>query len=257
MNRERIGFDRFIRLAWLDQAALLAHELRDPAVSPSSRSGRGGTNRAEALRAALLDHLADEVAGERARRNTVNVLTRIWWRVPESHIPLRDEALAQVAGLAPEERLTLHWGMALLAYPLLQDTVTIIGRLLRLQGTFKVAQLSRRIGAEWGNRTTLEYAVPRIVRSLADWGVLQATDELGCYRAGAPIAPSNPEPALWLLEAVLRIRCTDVPLSDLLRTPELFPFTIPLSSGELLRSERFQFHQQGQDMLMIQPAGEP
>ena len=260
MNRRRIGFDRVIRLAWLDQGALLAHELRD----------------AEARRAALVDHLASEVSGEKARRNTVTVLTRIWWRVPEARIPMRDEALPQVVHLAPEDRVALHWGMALLAYPLFRDVATIIGRLLGLQGDFKLAQLSRRIGAEWGNRTTLEYAVPRILRSLADWGVLQATDEVGVYRASPQacaeayhvaarasglhsrdrrrsIAPSDPELALWLLEAALRTRCTAaVPVTDLLRAPELFPFTIPLSSADLQRSERFQFHQQGQDILMIQ-----
>jgi len=240
MTRQRIGFDRFIRLTWLDQAALLARALQD----------------ADALRVALMDYVAGEVRGEEAKRKTTFVLTRIWWRVPEEHIPLRDEALAQVARLAPEERLVLHWGMALLAYPLYHDVVAIVGRLLRLQGTFKVAQLSQRIGAEWGNRTTLEFAVPRILRSLADWGVLRSTEGVGCYRADTQITPSHPQSALWLLEAVLRARCVDVPVSDLLRAPELFPFAIPLSSGDLMRSERFQTHHQGQGMLMIQPADE-
>lgn len=240
MNRQRIGFDRFIRLAWLDQAAVLAQELRDN----------------DALRAALLGHLANEVSGEEAQRKTMFVLTRIWWRVPEAHVPLRDEALAQVVHLAPGDRLTFHWGMTLLAYPLFRDVAAIVGRLLRLQGTFRLAQLNHRIGAEWGNRTTLEYAVPRILRSLADWGALQTTDAVGRYRAGSQITPSHPEPALWLLEAALRARSADVPLSDLLRAPELFPFVIPLSLGDLLRSERFQFHNQGQDMLIVQPASE-
>lgn len=240
MNHQRIGFDRFIQRAWLDQAALLAHKLRDD----------------EALRAALLEHLANEVSGEEARRKTMFVLTRIWWRVPEAHIPLRDEALAQVIHLGPEDRLALHWGMVLLAYPLFRDVVTILGRLLRLQSAFKVVQLSWRIGATWGNRTTLEYAIPRIVRSLVDWGTLQATTDAGCYRAGPQVVPPNPESVLWLLEAVLRAHSADVPVSDLLRSPELFPFAMPLSSGDLLRSERFRFHQQGQNMLMIQPAGE-
>ena len=220
MTPDRIGFDRLIRLRWLDRAALLAAELRDT----------------DALHQAMLAQLAGELPGVDARRKTANVLTRIWWRVLAEHIPLRDEALAQIKASTPEERLVFDWGMCLLAYPIFRDVVATVGRLLRLQGTFRQAQVVSRISAEWGNRSTLETAVPRIVLSLVDWGVLVATEEKGTYRAGTHITVTRKEPALWLLATVRHSRTTDLPISDLLRTPDLFMFLIPSSTGDLAPS---------------------
>jgi hypothetical protein len=168
MAPDRIGFDRLIRLRWLDRAALLAAELREP----------------DALHQAMLAQLAGELPGVDARRKTANVLTRIWWRVPEEHVPLRDEALAQMVDCTPEERLLFHWGMCLLAYPIFRDVAATVGRLSRLQGTFRQVQVVSRISAEWGNRSTLETAVPRIVRSFVDWGALVVAEEKGTYRVG-------------------------------------------------------------------------
>jgi len=209
MAPDRIGFDRLIRLRWLDRAALLAAELRD----------------ADALHRAVLAQLAGELPGADGWRKTANVLTRIWWRVPEEHVPLRDEALARIDACTPEERLMYHWGMCLLAYPLFQDVAATVGRLLRLQGAVRQAQVISRISAEWGNRSTLETAVPRIVRSFVDWGVLAAAAEKGAYRAGAQIAVACPECAAWLLATLRRSRPVDLPTCELLHLPELFAFT--------------------------------
>jgi len=220
MAPDRIGFDRLIRLRWLDRAALLAAELRDT----------------DALHRAVLAQLAGELPGAKARLNTASVLTRIWWRIPAEHIPLRDEALAQIQGCTPEERLVFHWGMCLLAYPIFRDVAATVGRLLRLQGTLRQAQVVSRISAEWGNRSTLETAVPRIVRSFVDWGVLVATEEKGAYRASTQITVARKESASWLLATVRRSRATDLPIGDLLRTPDLFVFLIPSSTGDLTPS---------------------
>lgn len=130
-----------------------------------------------------------------------------------------------------EERLVFHWGMCLLAYPIFRDVAATVGRLLRLQGTFRQAQVVSRISAEWGNRSTLETAVPRIVRSLVDWGVLVATEGKGTYRASTQITVARRESASWLLATVRRSRATDLPFSDLMRMPEMFVFAIPSQSA--------------------------
>jgi len=212
MAPDRIGFDRLIRLRWLDRAALLAAELRD----------------ADALHQAMLAQLAGELPGADARRKTANVLTRIWWRVPDEHIPLRDEALAQIKACTPEERLLFHWGMCLLAYPIFRDVAATVGRLSRLQGTFRQAQVVSRISAEWGNRSTLDTAVPRIERSFVDWGVLVMAEEKGIYRAGKQITVARRESASWLLATVRQSRASELPVTDLVRAPDLFAFVLPL-----------------------------
>lgn len=220
MAPDRIGFDRLIRLCWLDRAALLAAEIRD----------------AEALHQAMLAQLAGELPGADARRKTANVLTRIWWRAPEEHIALRDEALAQIKACTPEERLMYHWGMCLLAYPLFRDVAATVGRLLRLQGVVRQAQVVSRISAEWGNRSTLETAVPRIVRSYVDWGALVVAEEKGTYRAGTQIALARQGMASWLLTTLRLARTSDLPTNELLHAPEVFVFRLSSSSGSLASS---------------------
>ncbi len=235
MAPERIGFDRLIRLRWLDHAALLAGELRD-----------GG-----ALHAALLQHLALDLSGKDARRKTANVLTRVWWRTPTQHEPLRDEALVLFPGCHPDDRLILHWGLVLLAYPLFGQVASTVGRLLRLQGSFRLTQLSQRIAAEWGHRSTLDTAVPRIVYSMLDWQALVGTEQPGVYQAGQPITTADPALLRWLLEAAMTAYGNDRPLSDLLRSAELFPFDLGPGAGQITQSPRLQIYQQGQEMTMV------
>lgn len=239
MTPDRIGFDRVLRLRWLDQAALSAGETRDP----------------DQLRAALRPRLAAEIAGQEAQLKTTGVLTRAWWRVPVAHEALRDEALAHFVGCAPGDRLFYHWGMLLLAYPLFEQVVTITGRLLRHQGTLRPIQVSQRIAADWGHRTTLETAVPRIVRSLADWETLLAAGEVGVYRAGGPFTSADPAAVLWLLRTRLCAHRSDVPFNDLVRTPALFPFSVQVTPADLRRSPRLQVYQQGQEMTMVHYVG--
>ena len=233
MTGQRIGFDRFLRRAWLDQAALLAGRLRDE----------------RALHAALLDRLAAEVSGVEARRKTVNVLTRAWWRVPAPHVPLRDEALAYVdQGLAPD-RLLLHWGMLLLAFPLFRDVTSVVGRLLRLQGVVRPGQVAGRVAAEWGNTATLDDGVPRILRSLRDWDVLVGCDGPAVYQAGPRVAPTHRPAQLWLLNALVWARDAEMNVGELPATPELFPFALSVASGELVRSPHLHVASRGADLI--------
>jgi hypothetical protein len=187
-----IGFDRRIRLAWLDRTAEIVGE-----ALRATRPGESPDPAAlAAVRAALHRALAGEIQGTDARRKTVNILTRIWLRVPEAHRALRDEALSLWPRVPDAGRLWLHWGLALLAYPFFRDVATTVGRLLRAQDRFTLAQVQRELVARWGERTTLDYAAPRAISSLADWGVLAPSEDgRGIYRgdarAGLP-APRTP-----------------------------------------------------------------
>lgn len=235
MAPERIGFDRLIRLRWLDQAALLAGELRD----------------GDALHGALLQHLVLDLSGKDARRKTANVLTRVWWRTPAQHEALRDEALALFPHCHPDDRLFLHWGMVLVAYPLFGQVAGAAGRLLRLQGSLRLAQLNSRIAAQWGHRSTLDYAVPRIVYSMLDWQALVTTDQPGVYQTSQPVTATDPSLLRWLLEAAMTAYGNDRPLSDLLRAAELFPFALESGASQVTQSPRLQVYQQGQEMTMV------
>ena len=116
--KQMIGFDRKLDLDWLDATVALCQESLDPGVVAGQ----------------LRQKLAYEIAGDEARRKTIGVLLRIWVNVPAKVSRLRDEALQLAARVSPEERLWLHWGMSLLAYPFFRDVAAVVGQLGRLQG---------------------------------------------------------------------------------------------------------------------------
>jgi hypothetical protein len=244
-----IGFDRRIRLAWLDRTAEIVGE-----ALRATRPGESPDPAAlAAVRAALHRALAGEIQGTDARRKTVNILTRIWLRVPEAHRALRDEALSLWPRVPDAGRLWLHWGLALLAYPFFRDVATTVGRLLRAQDRFTLAQVQRELVARWGERTTLDYAAPRAISSLADWGVLAPSEDgRGIYRGTPARVSPHPELPVWLIEAALRSSPgTTLSLYDLLHLPALFPFRLDIGLNQLYASPRFLILHNGDNEPLV------
>ncbi len=239
MAIESIGFHQTIRWDWLEATAQLAQESLDTSF----------------LNRQLHNYLAPESKGAQTRRKRINVLTRIWARVSKGHDHLRDEALALWKAGSPEDHLWLHWGLALLAYPFFRDVAATVGRLSWLQEELAQAEVFRAIVARWGERATLEHGVRRILYSLNDWGVLVRLDQRrGRYKAANKRRAKTPEVALWILEAALRAHTAEaLPLHDLLRLPELFPFVLSAGSDEIHGSPRFLVLQEGgnREMVMV------
>ena len=175
--RPIIGFDRKIRLRWLDATAeWTAQGLAAPAI-------RGQLER-------LLDgHVAGE-GSHSARGKTMTVLLHVWTAVPDAVAPLRDDGLALLRGRAGRDRLPLHWGMCLATYPFFRDVAAATGRLLALQGSAGLSQVVRRMTESWGERTTVTRAVQRVVRSFVEWGALVETGD----RERTPPRPGFPSP---------------------------------------------------------------
>jgi len=233
----RIGFDRFVRRQWLDIAA---------------ETVLGGAS-PEDLRAHLHAVLAEAHPGRKARSNTITVLVRVWASVDDEHVRLRDEALALWSEMGHLERLWLHWGMALTAYPVFHATAEIVGRLLRLQGDVTLSQTQRRLAELMGNRSTLGRAARRIVRSMVEWGALADSEHKGTYCGTAKLATSSVPLQLWLLEAChLAGEAESVQAHSLTDSPALFPFALSVGTGDLRRSERFVVHRQGVDMDVVE-----
>jgi hypothetical protein len=245
---DEVGFDRRIRLAWLDQTAETVRE-----ALRATRSGESpGPATLSAVRAALHRALAGEIQGTDARHRTVNILTRIWLRVPEAHRALRDEALSLWSRVPDAGRLWLHWGMTLLAYPFFRDVVTTVGRFLRSQDRFTLAQVQRELVARWGERTTLDYAARGVISSLVDWGVLALGDGRGIYQGTSTRTSPHPELPIWLVEATLRSSLdTTLHLYSLLYLPSLFPFQLDISPSQLHTSSRLLIlHGEGNEPLV-------
>lgn len=235
MNR-MIGFDRKIQLDWLDATVGLCQQRLDP----------------DAFAKRLKQKLESEIAGPEARRKTATVLLRIWVNVPEESKSLRDEGLGLAEQVQPDERLWLHWGMSLLAYPFFRDVAATAGQLGRLQDSFSQTQIYRRMIERWGQRTTLQRAAQRLVRTFAEWGVLAEAKARGSYTAAPVLQTTHQELALWLLDCALRAhRSKFVPLCELGHLPYTFPFDLLPFANHVRWSARFAVDHQGLDLEMV------
>lgn len=236
-SQKAIGFDRKIRLGWLDAAAEWTAQ---------------GMSAAE-IRAKLDLLLEGEVTGEAARKKTKGVLLRTWLLVVEDLRPLRDEALTLLAERPGPDRLLLHWGMVCANYPVVWEVASVVGRLLSLQENVSLAQLRRRIVETYGERSTLIRASQRIVRSFVDWGVLVETQEKGVYLPAAALPVSDERLSAWLVEAALRTTGREIGvLTSVLGSPALFPFNIERFSAQLLeQSPRLELYRQNRDEDLV------
>ncbi len=232
-----VGFDRKIKLDWLDALVDRVAQDQDPAK----------------LRSYLHKILAEEHPGEVARGKTVTVLMRIWARVPEEHMHLRDDAIDLLKTITPKDRLWLHWGMCLLAYPIFQDMTTSIGRLLKLQDEITWGQVHRRLGSTWGERTTVKKAIPRLVRSMVDWQVLDDSEDNKLFTAAKLHPAKSKKLEVWLLKASLAAQNKEqIEANELLTLPTLFPFKLSVGKSDLRNAKGLEVHRQGLDMDMIE-----
>jgi len=235
--RQIIGFDRRIKQHWLD--ALLDRVAAE-------------TEKAK-LRSFVNRLLTKEHPGNEARGKTATVLMRTWVLVPPSHSHIRHHALELLPTIPSQDRLWLHWGMLLLAYPFFRDSAVAIGRLLKLQNDFTLLQLQRRLIERWGDRSTVKRASQRIIRSMVDWGVLRDASARGHFQSAAQPMAGLKAAQLWLLQAALTAETAEVLESkQLLNLPTLFPFKITVGLGDIRRAKGFTTHRQGLSMEMVQ-----
>ena len=235
MGHRLVGFDRKIRLNWLDATA-------DWAAQGLS---------AAAIRKRLDRLLDDQVAGEgshSARGKTVTVLMHLWVLVPEKLVPLRDDGLVLLGDSVEHSRVPVHWGMCLATYPFFRDVAATTGRLLALQGRAPLSQIVRRMTESWGARSTVTRAVQRVVRSFVSWGVVVETSERGIFAPAPKIGVHDAGVGAWLLEASITDTARQqYPLRSLVGSGSLYPFDLRLSVRDLTRRPRIEIHHQTLD----------
>jgi hypothetical protein len=240
VSREtNIGLDRRLELEWLDVVASQVAAGNDLAVT----------------RAKLFEVLDGQVAGGRKRgtacHKTVGVLSRAWADVPIDLVAFRDQALTILPSLSSRERLGLHWAMLLAGYHFFGDVAEHTGRLLSLQGNLTMAQVTRRMRETWGDRSTLDRATQRVIRSMVEWGALVDTGDRGVYSRSSRRVILLGDLALVLLEALLLHSEKAIPIQQAIEHPVMFPFELDLPVYMLRQSPRFEVQRQGLDVDVV------
>jgi hypothetical protein len=219
MMPRTLGFDWKVQLPWLDETA--AHVARG--VGPKEL--RGQLNE-------YLQRQTDVSLSPTARSKAITVLSHLWCDVPDQTHGFRDRSLELLHDVLPEERVVVHWSMAIATYPFFTDVVVATGTLLSLQGVAEVPSVRRRVSEEWGDRSTVGRATGVVIGTVRDWGLLIA---VGKGRAEAAAAKEiGPELSGWLIEALLESgRVGSLSVNDAVRHPAFFPFRLSLDATHL------------------------
>src|SRR6185312_14566170 len=105
-HNRMIGYNRTVRLRWLDQVVDLM------------LSGQDEKQIHQILSDTLRDQLSVSSAAKRgSREKTITLLIKTWLRVPARLITFRNEGLQLLKSANKSERLALHWGMTMASYP--------------------------------------------------------------------------------------------------------------------------------------------
>jgi hypothetical protein len=235
---KNIGFRRNIYREWMDAAAAFCTETDDTSE----------------LRAHLDPIVAVRISSQECRRIALDILINIWAKSVISHPTLRADAVKLYAKTeSPTDRLWLHYGMTLLAYPFFRLGVITIGQLSRHTEIITPKEVKARMVAELGQLGALEKATERIIFTLRNWGVLAETDQRYAYRPlRRALGASSAALEEWMLAATLTVHpAEELPFDDLVRLPELFPFRFALGVDQIRKSERFEVHRQGAGWDMV------
>lgn len=237
-----IGFDKKIRYAWMDAVAYWA----SAGLSPEEIQSK--------LESLLKNQLAD--TGKRSSLSKVRtILMRIWVPQDDEVQELRESAYALYSNATENEKLLLHWGLSGATYPFFFQVAEHTGRLLTITQELRSRQVVRRIKEKYGERSTLDYAVPRVVRSFAEWGVLEPSKK---YMVLTPARPrqiqKNPSLTSWFMEALIRAAGKQmIPFSSITRSPAVFPFSIEAQISDVEVNPRLTLYRQNvdEDMVML------
>jgi hypothetical protein len=239
ISRTTIGFDRKIEIEWLD------------AVAGCVATGQAP----EDVRKFLMGFLEGVVAGDSVhsgRGKTLTVLSRIWVIVPEHARPLRKAALQCIGSATREQRVAIHWAMAIGTYPFFCDVAASVGKLLALNGHANLSQVGRRMIETWGDRSTLPRAIQRVLRSMVQWGAVRDGPARGTFVAPTRRTTVPDQIGELLLQAVLVSRGRGMPLPQLTGHPALFPFGIHLSATAMRQSGCIQVQREGDQSDFIE-----
>ncbi len=207
-----IAFRRKVRETWLQQGLESAAE-------------GGSWMESKAFLASLV---GAEVKGSESLRKVLTHIRRVWFDPPDHCIGLHAQAIAlSHTYQSKDAHVLLHWGMTLAAYPSVGIVATHIGRSLKLQDDFLLADVQKRMRSQFGEREYVSRVTRYVVSSFLDWGVIDDSEQNGAYKRRDRIEVKDTELLAWVAEAILlssdRNQMSMVELSD---HPALFPFSL-------------------------------
>jgi hypothetical protein len=224
----RIGFDRQIKLDWLDTMAGVVKKESDM----------------DKIRQEMHSYLEIEFPLYVARKKTITVLSRIWYKVPKEHLDIRNRGLELLPNLEQKDRIWIHWGLTLLAFPFVRDIATYLSRCFSLNDNCSIQEVTRKMEESWGYRTTIKRALNRVIQSFCYWDIIVKDKKSGIIKPKIRLKSYDKSLNLWLLEAILLAENDhSIPIDQVNKIPSGFPFDFSLNYSDILESNRFSVNQ--------------
>ena len=151
-----VGADRFLALQWANFAFALCRWKVDE-------------ERAVIL---LREYLEIVMNSPVTIRKTTKQLKRLWLAYEDHYKPLQEKATRLVSLYQLHLLPILHLGMAINVFPVYKETISIIGQLNRITTPILLKTITDHVLEKFPNPTSIPYTVPRILRSLKDWGFI-------------------------------------------------------------------------------------
>jgi hypothetical protein len=233
-----IGFNRNIKLEWLNATAAFCAEADDPTE----------------IRTRLEPILSQDRTGVEAIRKSIDILINIWLKSREIAPDLQQQAVTTFQETTvPDDRIWLHCGLTMLTYPFFRQCTTAIGQLGRHRETFRKMDVFKRLSAERGQLGSLERSVRRVISSLRSWGILVEGKERYTYCPRfQSFGASQTGLEAWLLACAMQAHpVEELPFNDLIALPALFPFYFTITVNDLRDHPSFEIQRQGISMDMV------
>ena len=234
-----IGFNRNIKLDWLNATASFCAETDDPSE----------------IRERLDAVLAQDRSGAEAIRKSIDILVNIWHKNGEQYPELLEFAIKHFQDtFHPSDRVWLHFGLTSLYFSFFRETASVIGKLSKRGSLITNKEVIKQLISERGHLGSLERSAQRIVSSLREWDILTDSDQSFAYQARfRELETDNQELEAWLLKcAFISKNVEQIPYEDLIRLPELFPFHIKIGSDYLRKNTPFSVYRAGGGINMIE-----
>jgi hypothetical protein len=158
------------------------------------------------------------------------------------------------AQIGAQQQLAVHWAMVVGTHPFFFDVAAHVGQLTKLHGQVNRSQLKRRMAETWGERSTVERAILRVVQSMEQWGVVRPGEDKGSVIGSSRRITVTGELGHLLVHAVLLCSGRGLPFSKLVEHPAVFPFSVHLTARELIASPVFRVQRQGDQQDLVELA---
>jgi hypothetical protein len=152
----KIGFDRFIALAWADYSLELF---------------LGSGNESDNYQA-LKIYLGSEISGAVTSRKAGNQLKRLWLTGSDGNQDLRDLAKKILVKHRSTKLSIFHIGMAINVFPIFREICNQLGVLNRIQGVVPQPIILSRVAEAYASPKSMQRVVARIIQTLVDWKLL-------------------------------------------------------------------------------------